>query len=658
MFRIGRRAVILSMAFGGALALPQGVAAHALLQSSDPAAGSTVASAPSVVTLTFGEAPDPTLSSVKVLDASGKSVASGPAVAVPGQSGKLKVPLGLLRDGVYTVAWRTVSVVDGHTAAGSFGFGVGVAPSATGPGEAGGMTSPSGSPAGSLGRFVLYLGLIGLFGAGFIGAAVHPRPPRSIIALAAVAWLLSAVGTLAVVATQVTDAGADLGTFMNSALGAGVASRLLVVAGSGIVVGIAVTRRRPIRRWLYALTAAAGAGGMLVDVLNGHAAAGGLTTLQIAAQWVHIVAAGAWMGGLAALLLSLRGLPSDQKAGAVLRFSRWAGVALAAVAATGLLRALQEVRTIDALVGTDFGRLVIAKSGLLGILALLGAINHFISVPAAVRTLGPLRRVGRVEVSIGVLVLLASGVLVNLAPPSSVAANPTQPPERPVVTVGNDFGTTVRVRLVVTPGSAGLNEFALGVTDYDTGTPISADDVTLRFSTASTSGVGGSSLALTPTGPGSFAASGGNLSLDGIWKLTAVVAAPSGSVEVPLAVATRIPSLHVEANPVAGAPTIFTAHLPAGNSLQVYLDPGRPGPNELHATFFDASGHELPVPSATVLLEPAGGPNAVVAARQLEPGHFVADLDDTTAGSLGVDVIGAAPGGATLHAHFDIPVQS
>ena len=661
MLRIGRGAAIVVILLGAVLALPRGAVAHALLQSSDPTAGSTVAGAPSVITLTFGEAPDPSLSSVKVLSSSGNIVSSGPAAAVTGQPDELRVPLGPLPDGVYTVAWRTVSAIDGHAAAGSFAFGVGVSPSTTGPSsQSDAATSLGGSPAGALARFLLYLGLVGLFGAGFVGAAVHPRPPRSMVALAVVGWLLSAAGVLAVVAIQVSDAGADLGTFMGSALGGGVAGRIVAAAASGIAVGLLVRRSGAIAPWMYTLVAVSAAGGMLVDVVNGHAAASGLTTVQVAVQWVHIVAAGVWMGGLAALLLSLRGSPSEEKAIAAWRFSRWAGIALVAIVITGVLRAIAEVGTIDALIGSDFGRLVIAKSILLGMLAVLGAINHFISVPAAIRSLVLVRRTGRVEVSLGVVVLLATGVLVNLAPPSSVAAAPTVPPV-PLVASGSDFGTTVRVRLVVTPGTAGLNQFAAAVTDYDSGAPVAAPGLTLRFNPASTSGVGGSSLALVATGPGSFAAPGGNLSLDGIWNVIAVVAASAGSVEVPLVVATRVPSLSVDSNVVAGVPTIYTAHLASGDSLQVYLDPGRPGANELHATFFDASGNELPVPSATFLVAPAGAPSGVIVPRQLEPGHFVADLD-VTAGALGVDVVGAAPAGtgpdtATLHAHVDVPVQ-
>ncbi len=656
MIRLGRLAAALVIALGGTFALPRDVTAHALLQSSAPVAGSTVAAAPSVVTLTFGEAPDPGLSSVKVLDASGKVVSSGPSTGVAGHPVELQVPLGKLRQGVYTVAWRTVSTVDGHTVAGSFAFGVGVAPGAAGETATVAPTSPSASPAATLARFLLYAGLIALFGAGLAGALIYPLPPRSIVVLALAAWAASTIGAAGIVAVQASDAGAGLAAFMASGLGAGAASRLIAAALTGMVVGVLATRSSPIRRPWYALAAAAGAGGMLVDVLNGHAAASGPTTLQIAVQWLHILAAGVWVGGLAGLLVGMRGSSSAEVATAARRFSRVAGLALAVLAVTGLVRAIQEVGTIDALVTSDFGRVLIAKSVLLLGLGSLGAVNHFFSVPAAVRRLQPLRRVGRVELAIGAVVLVATGLLVNLVPPTSNAAAPSQAPEPPIVVTGSDFGTTVKVRLVVTPGTAGINQFALAVADYDTGNPVPATSVMLRFEPASSPGIGGSTLRLVAADDGTYGASGGNLSLDGIWNVTAVIAAPDATVEVPLPIATRVPSLRIDQLPTAGAPTIFTAHLSGAMTLQVYLDPGHPGPNELHATFFDAAGNELPVQTATYLVGPASGQAAITVPRQLEPGHFVADLQ-ADAGSLGADIVGPAPDGSLLHAHFDIPVQ-
>ncbi len=613
MIRLGRVAAVALLLLGGAMVLPEGAAAHALLQSSDPAAGSTVASAPPIVTLTFGEAPDPALSSVKVLDASGRDVASGPSTGVDGHPEQLQVPLGALPEGVYTVAWRTVSTVDGHTVAGSFAFGVGVSPGSASDGSTGtAPVSASASPAATLMRFLLYAGLIVLLGVGLVGAVIHPAPPRTLALLGAVAWAVSCVGALGVVVVQALDAGADPGVFLSSSLGGGAVSRIAVAVASGVpVAGLLVRGERARRAWSAAIAVGAAAA-MLTDVVNGHAAASGATIVQVGLQWIHVVAVGVWLGGVVALLLSVRGLPGPAKAVAARRFSRIAGFALAAVAVTGVVRAIEEVGSVDQLLATDFGQVVVVKSLLLVVIAALGAVNHFVSVPRAIRTLGPLRRVGRVEVIAGGVVVLLTAILVNLVPPSSVATA-SEPAPTPIVAAGSDFGTTVRVRLVVSPGTAGINDFAAAVTDYDTDEPVAAGSVSLRFKPASATGIGGSTLPLAATGPGTFDGSGANLSLDGIWGVTAVVAAPSATVEVPLPIATRVRDVQVDANAVPGAPTIFTAHLPAGTTLQVYLDPGTAGPNELHSTFFDAAGNELPVTTATYLVGPADGPTAIIA---------------------------------------------
>ena len=86
--------------------------------------------------------------------------------------------------------------------------------------------------------------------------------------------------------------------------------------------------------------------------------------------------------------------------------------------------------------------------------------------------------------------------------------------------------------LVVEPGAAGFNQFTAAVTDYDTGVPVAATGVALRFQLASRSGVGASTLTLARTGDGRYSGNGGNLSLDGIWNVTATIGGPDGSVEV------------------------------------------------------------------------------------------------------------------------------
>ena len=652
MRAIGLRGLGPPLAVVGALALASAALGHALLIASDPKAGATLSAPPASVLLTFGEAPDPRLSTIRVLDAAGHDQVTGSIQAVEGNRNQLRAMLAPLADGVFTVAWRTVSTVDGHVAAGSFAFGVGIPPPQTA--EGAGTTSPSASLTATIARWLLYLGLIALFGAGFLGFAIEPRPARAVVRLAGIGWVVFTVGTLAVVGLQWADAGVGLRTVLSSSIGLGAVERIAVAGAAGLSVAVILLKREA-GRWHYALVVTTAAGAMLIDVLNGHAANGKSWLLQVGVQWLHVIGVGVWIGGLAALLLAVRGQPDAEKGRAVRTFSSWAGLALAAVAGTGFLRALSEIQTIGSLFGTGFGIVVILKTFGLGLLALLGATNRFFNVPSAARNLGPLRRVGSAELAIGTAVLAATGLLANLAPPSAAgSAQASQP--RPLLAVGSDFGTSVRVRLLVQPGAAGFNDFTATVVDYDTGAAVSATGVQLRFKLVSSSGVGDSTLDLSSTGSGRFAARGGNLSLDGIWQVTATVAGPSGSVEVPLVVSTLIPSEPVDANAAPGAPTIYSVHLPDKSMVQVYLDPGAAGANELHATFFDVAGSEIPIPTATLALTQADGSSSIINPRELEPGHFVGDVT-VLAGTLSVDLIGLAPGGDPLHAHLEVEVQ-
>jgi hypothetical protein len=229
-------------------------------------------------------------------------------------------------------------------------------------------------------------------------------------------------------------------------------------------------------------------------------------------------------------------------------------------------------------------------------------------------------------------------------------------PAQPVVAVGSDFGTTLRVRLVVEPGAAGFNRFTATVTDYDSGAAVAATGVALRFQLASRSGVGASTLELAATDAGRYTATGANLSIDGIWKVTATVAGADGAVEVQLVVATRVATEATDVNAAPGVPTIYTVHLPDRDTVQVYVDPGNSGKNELHMTFFDPAGNELPVPSATVALSPADGAASIAAPQLLEPGHFVANVT-VPAGLLAVDLTGQPAGGDQLHAHLEIQIK-
>ena len=651
---------VLALLVLATLAVPGGVAAHARLTASDPAKGATLGSAPSQVTLTFTETPDVRLTSIKVLDSSGTNHATGPVAAVPGDELSVSVPLDALPDGGYTVSWRAVSAVDGHISAGSFVFGVGEPPPSAGPAEPEQPTNLSGSPPAIGARWALYLGLVVLFGAAWVAVSVARRPSPALLGMAAVGWLLTAVGTVAVVGVQWSESGAPIETLLTTSLGVAALARgtSLLVLGAAVAGLAVVPALAGARGW--AVVALASAAAFVVDVALGHAAAGPSWLLQIAAQAAHAIAAAAWVGGLVALLVVLRGAPPAERLPLARRFSSWAGVMLAIVAVTGAARAFAEIGTLDALVNTDFGRTVLGKSALLVALAGLGTFNHFITLRSAARVGRWLGRVGAAEAGLAVVILALSALLVNQSPPATSGAGPAPTPAlQPLIVSGHDFGTSVKARLVVTTGSPGTNTFDLALTDFDTGAPLDASAAELRFQVASVTGVAPTRLDLARTAAGRFSGAGGQLSIDGIWTVTATVTLPGGAVDVPLIVPTVIPAQPVSQLVTEGLPTIYVVDVGASGSAQVYLDPGKGGPDQLHVTLFDTAGNERPVDDFTVAAFGSDGTGQLLTARLLEPGHFVASID-AEPGLLVVDVVTGVKTGTTsshLHLHVTIDVH-
>src|SRR3954447_22565625 len=119
--RVAASVALALLALVATVAMATGASAHALRTASVPDAGAVLKRGPFAVTITFGEEPDPALSTITVLDATGghHEVGKHPS-AQAGNPSVLTTNVMDMRDGVYTVSWRTVSEVDGHLASGSF----------------------------------------------------------------------------------------------------------------------------------------------------------------------------------------------------------------------------------------------------------------------------------------------------------------------------------------------------------------------------------------------------------------------------------------------------------------------------------------------------------------------------------------------------------
>jgi len=641
------------------LALAGPAAAHALRQSSFPDAGATVARAPAEVRVTFGEEPDPRLSSLQVLDTAGHNHTAGPTAAVPGQPLSLRVPVGPLSDGVYTVSWRTVSRIDGHLATGTFAFGVGVAPTGAVTG-AGAARAPGPSATNVASRWLLYLGLMLVVGGSAATLLCFDALRSRFVVLLGVGIVAAAAGASGVGADQLHSAGLPLSRLFDSPFAHPLLSRLVPVAIAVVpVAAAAALRRAALRRWAVASAGVLGVAAMWGDINASHvAAAHTLRWGRMAVQLVHFAGAAVWVGGLAALLVGLPGLASQSRAQAARRFSSVALAMVVVIAATGVQRAFDEVGTLHRLLATTFGRWVLLKSGVLLALVVLGALNRYRSVPAVARTLRPLRSVARAELGLVAVVLVATGFIQGLAPPASVASAQVV---RPLVLTGRDFATTIRVRLSVTPATAGFNQFLVSVVDYDTGRPVDDATVKLRFVLPARPELGESTLALKRTAPGIVAGQGANLSIDGSWNVTAVVQRPTGGVEVAFSLATRQPPERIDVQRSRGTPDVYTLHLRDGRLVQTYLDPGRAGThiNEFHVTFIEPDGNEVPMNDLTVAATGPGQPTASgLTARRLDPvGHFVADLLDAVRGDYRFAVNGTSKTGELLQGHFTVPAR-
>jgi copper transport protein len=614
--------------------------AHASLESSDPSNGELLERAPDRISLTFTEPPDLSLTTIGVLDDTGAPVPTGPPELAPGSDHEVRVRLDPVPDGVYTVTWRTVSATDGHVTSNAFSFGVGVSPEAVHPLAGGaGKTEPPSATAVA-GRWLLYLGLVVLFGAAVTGlVAFGPSNVRPW--LLGIGWVSAAIGVVLMTLAERAAVGVPLGTLLSSEAGGKFVLLAVAVGVTGIAVLAAVLR--PGRATLAALAVTV-AGAMLARATGGHAG----SAWMVLAQWLHFMAVGAWIGGLAWLFLGLlRRLEPAQ----VRRFSTVAGVALAVIVVSGLLRSWNELGLGWWLhpFRDDYSATLALKVAIVIALIGLGAVNRYRNVAryGSVGSRPMLWTVGG-ELALAAAVLLATGVLTGLPPEPD--EEPAGPGARPLVVTGADFATTTKVRLQISPGTVGPNTFGADVTDYDSGEPVKARRVSLTFDLPDQPDVG-STLPLERT-DGSWRGRGTALAQPGTWTVTVLVEGSGSSVEVPLQVTPITPDQHVDISEVPGQPTLYTITLEGGLQIQAYVDPGEPGrTNQVHVTAFDADGNELPLHAATLSITPPEGAPFEPKMLRFGPGHFAANID-LTPGTWSFDVTAHAETGQVLSASF------
>jgi copper resistance protein D len=154
---------------------------------------------------------------------------------------------------------------------------------------------------------------------------------------------------------------------------------------------------------------------------------------DMAVQTMHILAASAWLGSLPALghvLFEARGNQTGAwhaVARDVLpRYSRAGYAAVGLIFLTGSFNSWTLVANIHDLVGSTYGRILLAKIGLIGLMVALALVNRFGLAPVVTKrgstaleirmSLSTLRRTVAFEQLLGLMVLGAVSVLGTIAP--------------------------------------------------------------------------------------------------------------------------------------------------------------------------------------------------------------------------------------------------
>lgn len=429
--------------------------AHAKLESTVPAAGSTLETPPTSVELRFSVRIQPAMSSINVVDlSSGTGILVGPLeTADAGKIVSVKIPE--IRAGSYRVDWRALSA-DDHMIEGRFEFQVGnalsgVPPSANSADHDGmdhstHVVEDAVSWPQSLVRWIVYIGMMLLTGglgfrlfvadASLLKTGSFEARLVVIVAAASILLLIGSLVALALqtrVVTGAIDPSSAISVLRETSFGLPwiVQSASALLSLFLIIAGRATTQN--LRKLLFSAAFVMSLVTLLGSSLSGHArAASNEYSFAIFSDWLHLAAASVWIGALfvigSVLPPAVRSVDPDavneQLATRIRRFTRLAIPATIILALTGLYNSWIHVDSFSALIETEYGNVLLIKIGVAAVMVVLGGINGLLlqrrltasSAGSKDKIVSALFRNVRVEGLLALAVLLLAALLAFLPP--------------------------------------------------------------------------------------------------------------------------------------------------------------------------------------------------------------------------------------------------
>ena len=442
---------------------------HTELKESDPVADAVLDASPSAVTLIYTTEVQLALSTVTIRHAEvdgWEAAADELTYLAEDRHDALVLPLSeSLSSGSYVVAWTTAGP-DGHALSGEFGFGVELPAAeqdaeepaadaaevdvAAAPGdeaESGGEQEEAGDSGAGLDlvptatRFLFYGGIVGLLGAVAFRLLVLGQGARTGVSQAVNDAAARRVRNIAVFGLVALMASLPIRLWQQAAafFPGDVAGNLFTVATGtawgagwwlqlGLVIllagGIVLARADAARSVGWAVTTLGVLILPVVPVLSGHGWADSPRVFSAAATYLHVVAAGGWVGGLMCLLVA--GLPALRQhgggggadnpglAGMVGAFSRVAQIAVALLLVTGAIKVWIHIGAVSDLWTTAWGRSLLVKDLVVAGVLALGLYNWRVVRPALAAThrAGILMKPAVIELILGAAVVAVTSYLV------------------------------------------------------------------------------------------------------------------------------------------------------------------------------------------------------------------------------------------------------
>ena len=551
----------LLLACGWLLLSAAGALAHAQLLGTSPSSGSTLQTQPKQVIFEFNQDVGGTFGAVRVYDSQGTEVDNLEVTHPDGNEHWMGVGLKPgLPAGTYTATYRVISA-DTHIVYGGLVFNLGHASASSkvtvagliGRNESGHVTKV----AFGVVRALDYLTLALMVGGLAFGLLVWPRALATcaeeqeedhlgkarealhlrLLGLLGIAVLLGAiVSVLGILLQGASAAGVSLwNSLKHPIVQSTLESRFGWVWGVRALVWLALgallvpwrvrgRRGAPLTAGLVLGCAYL----VITPALAGHASIQSPTGVFFPSDTVHVAAASVWVGGIACLLFALPAatarLEPPQRsrllAATLARFSPLALGAVIAIAITGVVQAYIDVRSLNGLLHTTYGALILIKTALLLALIGFGWANRRRLIPALQRRVAQAtapggagrqaRRNLRGELALMICVFGLTAGLVSYAPPIDAASGP--------FSLNTSIGPAL-LEMTIEPAKVGLNTIHLYLINAKTGAQFTQTKELTVTARLPAKGIGPLRLRPTVAGPGHYILGSAVLSPGGEWEI-------------------------------------------------------------------------------------------------------------------------------------------